>query len=221
MTRNVRAGLVAIATALLAAGCATSLKEPANIEFSKRELRQYVASGQYMKEILMVATEAKAWIEQRAAHRVPGERLALVMDLDETLLFNWPEIQAADFAYDPVRWNAWVESAAAHPGEPVREIYEVARNDAVEIFFITGRRERYRDATAKNLQRIQCSDSATLICRPADSQGTAAAFKTAARKQLVQEGHVIIANVGDQLSDLSGGFAERTFKLPDPFYFAE
>lgn len=174
-----------------------------------------------MKEIAAVATEAKAWIAQRVAHRVPGERLALVMDLDETLLFNWPEIRAADFAYDPVRWNAWVESAAAVPIEPVREIYEFARKNAVEIFFITGRRERYREATAKNLQRIQCSDNAILICRPADSQGTAAAFKTAARSQLVQGGHVIIANVGDQRSDLSGGFAERTFKLPDPFYLAE
>jgi len=25
--------------------------------------------------------------------------------------------------------------------------------------------------------------------------------------------------VGDQLSDLSGGHAERTFKVPNPFYF--
>ena len=26
-------------------------------------------------------------------------------------------------------------------------------------------------------------------------------------------------NVGDQASDLDGGYAERTFKLPNPFYF--
>jgi putative acid phosphatase of HAD superfamily subfamily IIIB len=29
----------------------------------------------------------------------------------------------------------------------------------------------------------------------------------------------IIANVGDQQSDLDGGYAERTFKVPNPFYF--
>jgi hypothetical protein len=29
---------------------------------------------------------------------------------------------------------------------------------------------------------------------------------------------VIIANLGDQFSDLAGGYAERTFKLPNPFY---
>ena len=31
--------------------------------------------------------------------------------------------------------------------------------------------------------------------------------------------HTIIANVGDQWSDLDGGFAERVFKLPNPVYF--
>jgi len=29
-------------------------------------------------------------------------------------------------------------------------------------------------------------------------------------------GHSIIANMGDQMSDLDGGFAEKTFKLPTP-----
>jgi hypothetical protein len=29
--------------------------------------------------------------------------------------------------------------------------------------------------------------------------------------------YTIIANIGDQPSDLAGGFAERVFLLPDPF----
>jgi hypothetical protein len=28
-----------------------------------------------------------------------------------------------------------------------------------------------------------------------------------------------VANFGDQFSDLNGGFAERTFKMPNPNYF--
>jgi hypothetical protein len=43
-------------------------------------------------------------------------------------------------------------------------------------------------------------------------------FKTETRRRLQAEGRVIIANLGDQDSDLAGGFAERTFKLPGPFY---
>jgi len=32
---------------------------------------------------------------------------------------------------------------------------------------------------------------------------------------------MIIANIGDQESDLAGGFAEKTFKLPNPFYISK
>lgn len=44
-------------------------------------------------------------------------------------------------------------------------------------------------------------------------------FKAAERRKLVEQGYTIIVNMGDQMSDLEGGFAERTYKLPNPFYF--
>jgi hypothetical protein len=47
---------------------------------------------------------------------------------------------------------------------------------------------------------------------------TVALFKAAERAKL--EAHYrIIANVGDQWSDLNGGSAEKNFKVPNPFYF--
>ena len=45
------------------------------------------------------------------------------------------------------------------------------------------------------------------------------AFKSGARTAIEQQGHRIVANIGDQESDLSGGHADRSFKLPNPFYF--
>lgn len=45
-------------------------------------------------------------------------------------------------------------------------------------------------------------------------------FKTFARNEIEQKFNAtIIANLGDQDSDLVGGHAERTFKLPNPFYY--
>ena len=32
-------------------------------------------------------------------------------------------------------------------------------------------------------------------------------------------GYDIVANFGDQFSDLNGGFADKTFKMPNPNYF--
>jgi hypothetical protein len=44
-------------------------------------------------------------------------------------------------------------------------------------------------------------------------------YKSATRAHIESMGFHIVANFGDQFSDLSGGHADRTFKLPNPNYF--
>lgn len=217
-----RSGLLALA--LAAAGCRSpmvSSREPANLYPHKLELRAYVDSGQYDRDLAAVAGAAEAWIKRRAAQAVAGERLTVVLDLDETLLRNWPHIEAQDFGYVPAVWNAWVDDANAPAIEPVAAVYRSARAAGIDVVFITGRPERHRAATLRNLERIGCADFAALICRPPEATGTSAQAKTEARRRLVAEGRTVIANIGDQESDLAGGFSERVFKLPNPFYYSE
>jgi len=38
------------------------------------------------------------------------------------------------------------------------------------------------------------------------------------RQHIESLGFDIILDIGDQLSDLAGGFADRTFKVPNPMY---
>jgi acid phosphatase len=47
---------------------------------------------------------------------------------------------------------------------------------------------------------------------------SAAEFKSPVRASIERSGYTIIANMGDQPSDLEGGHAERSFLLPNPFY---
>jgi acid phosphatase len=55
--------------------------------------------------------------------------------------------------------------------------------------------------------------------RPAGTRTPSVAdFKAPERAKIEMKGYTIIANVGDQPSDLAGGHAERTFQLPNPFY---
>ena len=55
--------------------------------------------------------------------------------------------------------------------------------------------------------------------RPVDSHGSPSIFKTAEREAIAKN-FTIILNMGDQQSDLDDGkFAEKAFKLPNPFYF--
>ena len=47
---------------------------------------------------------------------------------------------------------------------------------------------------------------------------SAADFKAPVRAEIEQQGYTIVENMGDQPSDLLGGYAEKKFLLPDPFY---
>jgi len=58
-----------------------------------------------------------------------------------------------------------------------------------------------------------------MVMRPSGTATKSAAdYKAPERAKIAAKGITIIANIGDQPSDLSGGYAERTFLLPDPFY---
>jgi hypothetical protein len=39
------------------------------------------------------------------------------------------------------------------------------------------------------------------------------------RQALEKGGYLIVLNIGDQWSDLMGGYSLKTFKLPNPFYY--
>ena len=44
-------------------------------------------------------------------------------------------------------------------------------------------------------------------------------YKSGVRAHIEDLGYDIVANFGDQFSDLTGGFADKTFKMPNPNYF--
>ena len=91
------------------------------------------------------------------------------------------------------------------------------------MFFISGRYECERKVTIKNLHHAGFNGWDGLLLQSNNQygkKGTIENFKIAARKSLTKKGYTIIANVGDQPTDLSGGYAQKTFKLPNPFYYS-
>jgi acid phosphatase len=230
-----RAPIRALITALLltlSAGCAASrtmtVAAPAvpNLAETKRQVSEYVSSGRYTADIAAVAAAARAYLSERLAS---GGKLAIVLDIDETSLSNLPALRANDYGFivagpcdvprGPCGFGAWLESARAEPIQPVLELATFARARGVAIFFITGRPERFRAATERNLKAVGYEWTAVIL-KPNDlSTPSAADFKAPERRKLTEQGWVIVVNVGDQISDLDGGYAERTYKLPNPFYF--
>ena len=218
-----RAGLlVALICALT--GCeSASGPEPLNLDTAKEAVAHYYESGDYERAVAGVAAEARAWIEQYAAQRRTDERLAVVFDIDETLLSNYPRIRSIGFGYIPYDWEAWIARGEAPAIRPMRELLLAARRLGLDVFLISSREEpRERAATEANLRREGLGDYTRLIMQPTSGpRQTVGDFKIAARRALYREGYTIVANLGDQESDLRGGYAERTFKLPDPLYLIE
>lgn len=225
LTPSLLAGL-----ALFCASCSTtptpaaapervSIAEPANLFLLKQELRAYIERGDYESGVATVANQARAWVEQRA--RQGGDKLAIVLDIDETALSNLKHMLEMDFGYVPALWDQWIADADGVPIAPVLEVFRTARANNVAVFFMTGRKTTDAPGTIRNLRETGLGDYAGLHFKPNDYAGPTQTFKTDTRRQIVEAGYTIIANIGDQHSDLDGGFAERTFKLPNPFYITK
>ncbi len=53
----------------------------------------------------------------------------------------------------------------------------------------------------------------------ADASCGTIAYKSGTRAYIESLGYDIVASFGDQFSDLKGGYADRTFKMPNPNYY--
>ncbi|MEA1651718.1 HAD family acid phosphatase [Nitrospirillum sp. BR 11164] len=214
------------------AGCANQAAPVAdlpNLGVVKTQLVAYHDSGAYDRDLARVAGQAGARIKARVATLPVGSRPALVLDIDETSLSNWPQLKINDFGYikaggcdldrGPCAAPAWEMMGRATVIAPTLELYRQARAAGVAVFFITGRPEGEREATARNLAAAGYEGWAGLVLRAPGAHGSAADYKAAERAKIEAQGYTIIANMGDQDSDLAGGHAERTFKLANPFYF--
>src|SRR5437870_2605785 len=72
------------------------MTQPLNLGQLKLQILRYACSGAYDGEIANIVSEAQAYVERRADELV---KPALVLDIDETSLSNFPEIIANDFGY--------------------------------------------------------------------------------------------------------------------------
>ena len=216
---------------VLVSACTTATPPESNVVVPslpdvKREVRAYVDSGRYERDIAAITEQASAYIKTRADR---GGKLAIVVDIDETALSNLPFLRANDFSFllgtscdlerGPCGFGGWAQLARAEALKPVLALTRFAKERGVAVFFITGRPERMRASTETNL-RAAGYEWTRVILKPNDmTTKSAVEFKAPERKKIVDIGHTIVVNIGDQMSDLDGGFAERAYKLPNPFYF--
>ena len=199
--------------------------EPANIDAAKKQLKNYHSCGEancYVPQLERQADIAIRLLKQSMAAANPGEKLALVLDIDETSLSNWNVLMHDDFGDIPndLNWCITLRCEKAIPS--TLRIFHEAEADKVAVFFITGRPEGQRADTAANLKAEGYDRWQELHLRSEDhpKDQSVAQYKSSERAKIVANGYKIVLNVGDQMSDLEGNpQAEHSVKLPNPFYF--
>ncbi|MBS1798650.1 MAG: HAD family acid phosphatase [Acidobacteria bacterium] len=180
------------------------------------------SGGCYWADLDAQTRRAEAALDRAVALAKPGEKLAIVLDIDETSMSGFCELRREDYGFLLASFNRWVvtpEAAVPIPGT-VR-LFNKARAAGVEVFFITGRWDEQRDATAKNLQLAGYKGWKGLALRVGpQKQMTTVAYKSEERKKIVDAGYRIVLNMGDQWSDLNGDARGKvSVKLPNPFYY--
>lgn len=186
-----------------------------NLSYAKRDVQNYYESGQYDREMDEIITGAIKKFENMKFE----ENSAVVLDIDETALANYPHIKSMGFGSENRAWDEWTSSAKAKAIPQVKKLYDFLVSKGVKIFFITGRDVKYYEPTRQNLINAGYTKIDTLICRSKEEKNiTAVQYKAAHRAALVNKGAKIIANVGDQWSDLKGGNSGIIIKLPNCLY---
>ena len=200
-----------IAFLLSGGGPAAFAQEP-QAPASPAEIVAYRESGQWDADIAAVIRKARKQVKRHLADVKP----AIVLDIDDTSLSSYRCLKKVHFVRS--------RSDCAGPGNmpairQTRGLYRYARAHHVTVFFITGRRAEIRRTTIANLHRAGYQGALHVRLRPnVERTGEHDGWKARTRGGIQARGYTLVANVGDQRSDLDGGGALRAFKLPNPMY---
>lgn len=152
----------------------------------------------WQRDCQAVMDQALPYLKDRTSAARPGEKQAIVFDIDNTTL-------ETDFGF----------SFPQPANKPVLNVAEYAQRHGVSLFFVTARPGIIAAPTRWNLTHDGYQVSGLAVRGLFDLFKDVAAYKTAQRVDIENNGYTIIANIGNSASDLSGGHAEKTFKLPD------
>jgi predicted secreted acid phosphatase len=195
-------------------------------------------SSPYISEMDGIVARATATLKPSYDHAIARhEKPAIVFDADDTTLWTYDmEVGDMHFNYNPTEQDAWVQ-AAKFPATPAMVGFvNAAAAMGYTVFGLTGRNDDQKAATLTNLTNVgytaftaddfytkwtgmgTSQQPSYITC--ATSSCTTVEYKALTRRHIERDlGYTITLNVGDQWSDLQGGFAQSTLKLPNPTYY--
>lgn len=181
------------------------------------QIERYYESGAWKRDADAVTARALKYLRGAVRRARDPRKLVAVFDIDDTALLTYDCMKAGSFTDS--RRSLCVVTGPHTPIAGTLKLYRWAQARRVTIAFVTGRPELVRRVTVDQLTRAGFRGRYDLRLRPdADRRESVVPFKSSARKSLQRGGRKVVLSIGDQRSDLAGGFAQRTFKLPNTMY---
>ncbi|MFC9729422.1 HAD family acid phosphatase [Streptomyces roseolus] len=153
----------------------------------------------WRRDVAAVVAEARPYVEERAED-ADTEKQAIVLDIDNSSL---------ETDFHPF----WELPTPAIP--EIRSLVRDAHARGVKVFFVTARPGIIHSLTEWNLKQVGYPVDGLYVRSLPDLFAEVSAYKTEKRAEIEAKGYTIIANIGNNTTDIVGGHAERAFKLPD------
>lgn len=187
------------------------------------------ADSNYAVQVNTIEAQAEHYLDGRARHDHSGKK-AIVLDVDDTSLSTYNYELETTFVYNPAGNAQYIATKTMPAVFGMNTLASWATKQGYTVFYVTGRPEAQRDSTAANLAAVgfPTADASHLFLKnkttpppylPCGATCTTIEYKSGTRAHIESLGYDIVANFGDQLSDLSGGHADKTFKIPNPMYY--
>lgn len=188
---------------------------------NQEDVFNYYNSGGYDTELNAIIDAVIPYLDNI---QVEKGKTAIVFDVDETLLSNvklYYEAYTGQIVFNDSTESNWIINSGP-TALPTKRLYDYALSKGFTIFIITGQSASGQQYVENNLKNNGYTGYTELICKPQQfANSTALAYKSYYRQQLTQQGYNIVANVGDQFSDMGGGNSGMFIRIPNYLYYIE
>jgi 5'-nucleotidase (lipoprotein e(P4) family) len=135
--------------------------------------------------------------------------LAVVLDLDETVLDNSPYTGwqiSSNAAYSDSTWAIWTNKASAEEVPGAGDFLRMADAMGITLFYVSNRDTSALAATIANMAQLQLPqlEAEHFMLKTSTSD------KTDRRSAIEAQGYQIVMYVGDNLGDFSGAFDKQS-----------
>lgn len=181
--------------------------------------------SKYEEDINGKYTEAKTYMLEESGvskYKEAMTKKCAILDFDETISSCLDKVMIPfDFGWTEEAYNVLFSSGNLEIFGAAIEFTDFCAYNDMEVYIITGRREKYRDVTIQCLENVWYTD---LIMKPDEYLGTTQQFKTEQRALLEKLGRILMVNMGDKLladlEDCEGiqTNAKHKIQMSNPFY---